>query len=141
VSTTRTYSTMTRSLGALRDWLVAEGVTVVGMESTSTYWMRGVLRVGERPAVLAAQRRAPQGGAGAEDLRDAEWIAQLLECGLVPHPRVRNLTRYRADGGTATPAGWRSCWRTPSIKISAVASNILGRVLPGYAGRPGGRGA
>ena len=37
-SETRTFPTMTRSLGVMRDWLVAEGVTVAAIESTSTYW-------------------------------------------------------------------------------------------------------
>ena len=37
-SETRTFPTMTRSLGVVRDWLVAEGVTVAAIESTSTYW-------------------------------------------------------------------------------------------------------
>jgi transposase len=35
---TRTFGTTTRSLLALRDWLAAFGVTVVGMESTGVYW-------------------------------------------------------------------------------------------------------
>jgi transposase len=37
-SETRTFPTMTRSLGVVRGWLVAEGVTVAAIESTSTYW-------------------------------------------------------------------------------------------------------
>lgn len=36
--TTRTFKTMTADLLALRDWLVALGVTLVGMESTGVYW-------------------------------------------------------------------------------------------------------
>src|SRR5690349_23976145 len=37
-SETRTFPTMTRSLGVMRDWLVAEGVSIAAIESTSTYW-------------------------------------------------------------------------------------------------------
>ncbi len=37
-SRTRTFKTMCRSLEVMRDWLVAEGVTLAAMESTSTYW-------------------------------------------------------------------------------------------------------
>ncbi|MGH8891020.1 MAG: IS110 family transposase, partial [Acidothermaceae bacterium] len=37
-SRTRTFSTMTRSLGVMADWLVGEGVTLAAMESTATYW-------------------------------------------------------------------------------------------------------
>ena len=38
VSQTRTFATMSRSLQVMADWLVAEGVTLAAMESTSTYW-------------------------------------------------------------------------------------------------------
>ena len=38
MSQTRTVKTTTRSLGVMRDWLRAEGVTIAAMESTSTYW-------------------------------------------------------------------------------------------------------
>ena len=38
VSQTRTVKTTTRALGVMRDWLLAEGVTIAAMESTSTYW-------------------------------------------------------------------------------------------------------
>ena len=38
VSQTRTFKTTTRALGVMRDWLLAEGVTVVGMEATGDYW-------------------------------------------------------------------------------------------------------
>ena len=37
-SETRTFATMSRSLGVMRDWLVAEGVRIAAIESTSTYW-------------------------------------------------------------------------------------------------------
>ena len=37
-SQTRTFKTMCRSLEVMRDWLVAEGVSVAAIESTSTYW-------------------------------------------------------------------------------------------------------
>ena len=37
-SETRTFPTMSRSLGVMRDWLVAEGVRIAAIESTSTYW-------------------------------------------------------------------------------------------------------
>ena len=37
-SETRTFSTMTRSLLVMRDWLIDCGVTIAAMESTSTYW-------------------------------------------------------------------------------------------------------
>ena len=50
----RTFGTTTADLLALRDWLVAEGVTLVGMESTGVYWQARVLRARRRARVLAA---------------------------------------------------------------------------------------
>jgi len=138
VSTFRTYSTMTRSLATLRDWLVAEGVTVVAMESTSTYW-KPVFYALENDLkcwlLNAAHLKAVPGR--KSDVRDSEWIAQLLECGLVrpsfvppPHiRRVRNLTRCRqmVMGDRIRDAGrLEKLLEDASIKISAVASNILG---------------
>jgi transposase len=81
---TRTFSTMTRSLQVMRDWLVECGVTVAAMESTSTYWkgafycLEEVLEVWLVNAahIKAISRRKT-------DVKDAEWIAQLLEPGLL----------------------------------------------------------
>src|SRR3954468_2563437 len=104
---TRTFSTMTRSLQVMRDWLLECGVTIAAMESTSTYWkgasycLEDVLEVW---LVNAAHIKAIS--RGKTDVRDAEWIAQPLECGLlrpsfVPPPdiraRLRMLTRYRVQ--------------------------------------------
>src|SRR3954453_22301224 len=105
-SETRTFSTMTGSLQVMRDWLVECGVTIAAMESTSTYWkgafycLEEVMQVWLVNAahIKAISRRKT-------DVKDAEWIAQLLECGLlrpsfVPPPdirRLRMLTRYRVQ--------------------------------------------
>ena len=103
-SETRTFTTMTRSLGVMRDWLVAEGVTIAAIESTSAYWKAPFYCLEEVMQVWllnAAHMKAVPGR--KTDVRDAEWIAQLLEHGLlrpsfVPPPQIRRLrllTRYR----------------------------------------------
>ena len=105
-SQTRTYPTTTRALEVMRDWLVERGVTVAAMESTSTYWKPAFYcleEVVETWLLNAAHIKAVPGR--KTDVRDAEWIAQLLECGLVrpsfvPPPdirRLRMLTRYRVQ--------------------------------------------
>jgi transposase len=90
----------------MRDWLLAQGVTIAAMESTSTYWkpafycLEEVLEVWLCNAAHIKAIRRPK-----TDVRDAEWIAQLLEVGLirpsfVPPPvirRLRMLTRYRVQ--------------------------------------------
>ena len=103
---TRTFKTTTGSLQLMRDWLAEEGVTVAAMESTSTYWKPPFYCLEEVMEVWllnAAHMKAVPGR--KSDVRDAEWIAQLLEHGLltpsfVPPPeirRVRLLTRYRVQ--------------------------------------------
>jgi transposase len=103
---TRTFSTMTRSLQVMRDWLLECGVTNAAMESTSTYWKGAFYcleEVMEVWLVNAAHIKAIS--RRKTDVKDAEWIAPLLECGLlrpsfVPPPdirRLRMLTRYRVQ--------------------------------------------
>jgi transposase len=105
-SETRTFKTMTRSLGVMADWLTGEGVTIAAMESTSTYWKPVFYCLEERMEcwlLNAAHMKAVPGR--KTDVRDAEWIAQLLEHGLlapsfVPPPEIRRLrllTRYRTQ--------------------------------------------
>ena len=90
----------------MRDWLVENGVTIAAMESTSTYWKPPFYCLEEVMEVWllnAAHMKAVPGR--KTDVRDAEWIAQLLEHGLlspsfVPPPpirRLRMLTRYRVQ--------------------------------------------
>ncbi|MGY5891267.1 IS110 family transposase, partial [Blastococcus deserti] len=105
-SETRTYPTTTRALEVMRTWLLERGVTIAAMESTSTYWKAPFYcleEVLETWLLNAAHIKAVPGR--KTDVRDAEWIAQLLECGLVrpsfvPPPdirRLRMLTRYRVQ--------------------------------------------
>jgi len=105
-SETRTFKTMFASLRVMRDWLVENGVEIAAMESTSTYWKGPFYCLEEVMEVWllnAAHMKAVPGR--KSDVRDAEWIAQLLEHGLlrpsfVPPPeirRLRMLTRYRTQ--------------------------------------------
>jgi transposase len=78
-SETRTFKTMTGSLHMMRDWLVESGVTIAAMESTSTYWKPPFYCLEEVMEVWllnAAHMKAVPGR--KSDVRDAEWIAQLL---------------------------------------------------------------
>ena len=120
---TRTFKTTTGSLGVMRDWLVEEGVTVAAMESTSTYWKGAFYCLEDHMQVWllnAAHMHAVPGR--KSDVKDAEWIAQLLEHGLlapsfVPPPEIRQLrmlTRHRmqlmGDRTRETIPGRRSAW-------------------------------
>lgn len=135
-SQTRTFQTMTRSLGVMRDWLVEQGVTIAAIESTSTYWKPSFYCLEEVMDVWllnAAHMKAVPGR--KTDVRDAEWIAQLLEHGLlrpsfVPPPairRLRLLTRYRdqlmADR-VREMIRLELMLEDASIKLSAVVSSL-----------------
>ncbi|HEX5878553.1 MAG TPA: IS110 family transposase [Actinomycetota bacterium] len=136
VSQTRTFATMSRSLQVMADWLVAEGVTLAAMESTSTYWKPVLYCLEERMQtwlVNAAHMKAVPGR--KSDVKDAEWIAQLLEHGLlapsfVPPPPIRHLrmlTRYRMQlygDRTRDTTRLEQMLEDASIKISAVASSL-----------------
>src|SRR4051812_13313833 len=80
----RTFPTMTRSLQEMTAWVIDSGVTVAGMESTSTYWKPVFYALEEHVEcwlINAAHIKALPGR--KTDVRDAEWIAQLVEHGLV----------------------------------------------------------
>ena len=124
----REHSTYTEGLVALRDWLVAEGVTQVVMEATGVYW-RPVWHVLEEVAsfelLLVNPRHVKNLPGRKTDVKDAEWLAQLLECGLlrgsfVP-PRSRSPACVTSPGtgpsscgnGFVRCNGSRSCSKTP----------------------------
>jgi len=137
-SETRTFRTMTRSLVVMADWLEERGVTLAAMESTATYWKPVFYCLEERMEcwlLNAAHMKAVPGR--KTDVKDAEWIAQLLEHGLltpsfVPPPQIRqlrNLTRYRSQlmgDRTRDADRLEKLLEDASIKLTSVASNITG---------------
>jgi transposase len=105
-SVTETFGTMTTDLLALRDWLQAYGVTHVAMESTGVYWKPVYYLLEDRFTLLLINMQELKRVPGRKtDVKDSEWLAQLLECGLlkpsfVPPPPIRelrDLTRYRVQ--------------------------------------------
>ena len=102
----RTFSTMTRQLQVMAAWLVGNGVTLAAMESTATYWKPPFYCLEEHMETWLLNAAHIEAVPGRKsDVRDAQWIARLVEHGLVapsfvPPPdirRLRNLTRYRVQ--------------------------------------------
>jgi transposase len=135
---TRTFSSTTQGLLALRDWLSSFGVTVVGMESTGVYWkpVYYLLEAEFECWLLNAQHLKNVPGRKT-DVKDAEWIAQLVEHGLVrpsfvpPKPirELRDLTRYRKaliEERTREVQRLHKVLEDAGIKLSSVASRVLG---------------
>jgi transposase len=136
----RTYTTMTRSLIRLGDWLRELGVTRVVMESTSDYW-KPVFYVleaaGLDPWLVNAKDVKHLPGRPKTDTLDAVWLAklaerQMLRPSLVPPPplrRLRDLTRYRSDlvvMRTAQKQRVEKLLEDAGVKLSVVASDIFG---------------
>src|SRR5438034_5200514 len=99
----RTFGTTTVQLLALRDWVQAHGVTHVAMESTGVYWKPVYYILEDSVTLLLVNAQHLKQVPGRKsDVRDSEWIAQLLEWGLlrssfvppVPIRDLRDLTRY-----------------------------------------------
>jgi transposase len=135
----RTFGTMTRDLLALAAYLEELGITHVAMESTGVLW-KPVWNIldGRFNLLLVNPRHIKQVPGRKSDVNDAEWIAQLLQCGLlhssfVP-PRelreLRDLTRLRAQlVGEQNRLTNRihKVLEDANIKLGAVASDIMGK--------------
>lgn len=136
--TVRTFSTMTDDLLALGDWLAQEQVTDVAMESTASYWKPVYNLLEDRFTLLLANAQHVKAVPGRKtDVRDAEWLADLLRHGLLrasfvpdrPQREVRELTRYRTSlvqERAAEVNRLQKVLEGANIKLAAVASNVLG---------------
>lgn len=135
---TRTFGTVSSQVLELRDWLVAEGVTIAAMEATSDYWrpVFYLLEDAVQTWLLNAHHLKTVPGRKT-DVKDAEWIAQLVEHGLVkpsfvpppPIRELRDLTRYRKtiiEERTREIQRLEKLLEDAGIKLSSVASQTLG---------------
>lgn len=135
----RTFPTFFADLEKLRDWLVAERVTQVAMESTGSYWkpVYYVLEEAGFELLLVNARHVKQVPGRKTDVKDASWLCQLLEVGLlrgsfVPDPilrQLRDLTRYRKrliQDRTREAQRVDKVLEDAAIKLGSVASDTLG---------------
>jgi transposase len=137
-SVTETFGTMTADLLALRDWLQAYGVTHVAMESTGVYWKPVYYVLEDRFTLLLINMQELKRVPGRKtDVKDSEWLAQLLECGLlkasfVPPPPIRelrDLTRYRVQQvRDRTREVNRLCkvLEDAGLKLTSVVTDVMG---------------
>jgi len=136
-----TYRTETRDLSRLVAWLTSERVTHVAMESTGIYWkpIYNILEEqGKFDEILLCNAQHVRNVPGRKtDVKDCEWLARLLQHGLlkgsfVPPKHVRemrDLTRHRAkltDQQTAVANRIHKVLQDANVKLSSVASDILG---------------
>ena len=135
---TRTFSTMTDDLLRLSDWLTSEGCTHVAIESTGIYW-KPVFNILEGPlSVILVNARDVKAVPGRKtDVRDCEWLADLLRHGLLKASfippleirELRELTRYRqtlVKEHTALANRIQKLIESANIKLGQVATDVLG---------------
>ncbi len=135
----RTFSTMTRDLLALADWLSSEEVTHVAMESTGVYWKPIYNILEGRFTILLVNARHIKNVPGRKtDVQDCQWLAQLLQCGLLkgsfvpdrPQRELRDLTRQRVqliNEKSAVVNRIHKVLEDANIKLGTVATDILGK--------------
>ena len=135
---TRTFSTMTDELLALLDWLTEVGCTHVAMESTSAYWRPVYNLLEGHLTVLVANAYHIKAVPGRKtDVRDAEWIADLLRHGLlrgsfIPSPeqrQLRDLTRYRThlvEERARVTNRLQMVLEDANVKLAAVVTDVRG---------------
>ena len=136
---TRTFLAFEASLRDLRNWLVVEGVTDVAMEATGVYWkpVWYALEDAGFDLKLVNPQHVKAVSGRKTDVRDAAWLAQLLECGLLhpsfvpPRPirELRDVTRYRRrlteDKGRELQR-LQKLLEDAQVKLSSVVSDISG---------------
>jgi transposase len=134
----KTFGTMTRELLALSDWLAERNVTHVAMESTGVFW-KPIFNIleGGFDVVLVNARHVKQVPGRKTDVKDCQWIAQLLRHGLLKASFVpdrvqrdlRDLTRHRAQlvaEKTRVANRIQKTLEDANVKLSSVATDTLG---------------
>jgi transposase len=134
----RQFGTTTAALLELADWLAAEGVTHVAMESTGVYWKPIWNLLEDRFTVwLVNAAHARQLPGRKTDIKDCQWIAQLLQHGLLrpsfvpdrPQRELRDLTRQRSQLVAEKARVANRIAKTledANLKLGSVASDVLG---------------
>lgn len=135
---TRSYRTLTQSLMSLLDWLLSCGVTHAAMESTGVFWkpIYNILE-GHLEVLLVNARHVKQVPGRKTDVSDSQWLAHLLQCGLLrpsfvpPRPirELRDLTRHRTQlvaEKTRTVNRIHKTLQDANIKLSDVATDLQG---------------
>ena len=134
----RSFGTMRQDLAALRAWLLEKGVTHVGMEGTGVYWQPVHAALEGAFTLIVGNASHMRNVPGRKtDVKDAEWIADLVRHGLVrasfvPPPEVRvlrELVRHRkALAGTMAAERNRTLklLESAGIKLAGVMSSVFG---------------
>lgn len=135
----QTFRTMTADLERFRDWLLAASCTHVAMESTGVYWkpIYNLLEETDLTVLVVNAQHIKQVPGRKTDVRDCEWIADLLRHGLLQasfipdqaQRELRELTRYRTSliqERAAEVNRVQKVLEGANIKLAAVTKDIMG---------------
>jgi len=135
----RSFGTTTQELLRLREWLEAEGVTHAAMESTGVYW-KPVLNIldGAVEVWLANATEVKNLPGRKTDVKDCEWLADLMRHGLIRRSFVpeqatyelRELTRYRTQVTRERASEVNRVQKVlegANIKLGSVVSDVMGK--------------
>ena len=136
---TRTFSSFTRDLEALKEWLESMKIESVAMESTGVYWkpVYQILESGNFELLLVNARHMKNVPGKKTVVKDSEWICSLLRAGLLRGSFVpvketrylRELVRYRKKQVQAIASEkqrMQKILEDANIKLSSVVSDISG---------------
>ena len=136
---TVTFGTMTRDLIQLAEWLSEQQVKVVAMESTGVYWkpVFNVLETRDFELLVVNARHVKAVPGRKTDVKDAEWLADLLRHGLLKpsyipdrwQRELRELVRYRktlVEERSRLVTRVQKLLEGANIKLGDVASDVMG---------------
>ena len=137
---TKEFGTSTQDLRELADWLISNDCQIAAMESTGSYWkpVYNVLEVLGQEVIVVNAHHIKNVPGRKTDVKDAEWIAQLLQCGLlkasyIPNRdqrELREIARYRKSLVEERARELNRLEKTlqgANIKLSSVVSDINGK--------------
>jgi transposase len=135
----QTFGTMTGDIIALVDWIKSKGCSHVAMESTGVYWkpLYNLLEVEQIETLVVNAKHIKAVPGRKTDVKDAEWIADLLRHGLLKgsfipgrdQRELRELVRYRRsliNERSREVNRLQKVLEGCNIKLSSVASDITG---------------
>jgi transposase len=136
------YSTLTCQVQAMSNWLKANGVTDVAMESTGIYWIPiwNILEAAGFRLILVNPYFIKQMPGRKSDIKDSQWIAQLLgkdmlKSSLIPCHQIRTLRTYsreyvkRQQSITRIVVGMERTLETANIRITSMVSKIESKTV------------
>ena len=136
----RKFGTMTKELRELSAWLLESKYQMIAMESTASYWkpLYNIFELSGLDAMVVNAQHMKALPGRKTDIKDAEWIADLLRHGLLKasyipdreQRELREIARYRKsliDERSRETNRLQKMLEGANVKLSSVVSTINGK--------------